>query len=165
MAIENQADLERLIEQQARKAIEGATEEILKIFKEDYIKKMVYNSHGKNVSYYNGTGKATGEFENSWNWTDIKRVVNSLVTSLFYNPDLLSHDSPTFLHGSKYSSPEDVRENLMDILNKEGRSSSLWLSVSRPQAYFDEFISSMFDDGELDKILTKHFLANGFTRV
>lgn len=166
--VDTQADLQSLIEQQARKAIEAATEEVLDIFKEKYIQKMVYDSHKVNARYHDDTMEPTGQFKRAWMWTAISKVLNTLSTEMFYDPTLLRHDSSTFLHGSKYRKrgsiwSEDARETLMDILNKEGRSSSLWLSVSRPEAYFDRFIEDMFDNGELNRILTKHFTAHGFT--
>ena len=165
MVIQNQANLSNVIEDQARKAIEEATEEILDLFKEEYVQKMVYDSHGSNTVYYNGNGKPTGEFKDAWLWTDISKSANKLITTFFYNPSLLSHDAPSFLHGSTFGSPQDAREQLPDILNKTGRSSSLHISVSRPQAYFDEFIQDMFDNGDLEKILTKYFVKYGFTPI
>jgi hypothetical protein len=154
-----------LVEQRAREAIEGASKEILEIFKKDYVQKMVYDSHGKNVRYYADTGRPTGEFKDAWEWTPIERNINSLVTELFYNPELMSFDASKFLHGSKYGDPQDATGDLDVILNKAGRSSSLWLSVDRPVAYFDEFIREIFDSGEMKRILVNHFVENGFIEV
>ena len=165
MVIQNQADLSSVIENQARKAIEEATEEVLDLFKEKYVQAMVYDSHEPNKDYYNKSKTPTGEFKEAWLWTDIKKSANRLITTFFYNPSLLSHDAPTFLHGSTFGSPTDAREDLAAILNKTGPSSSHWISVIRPQAYFDEFIQDMFDNGDLEKILTKYFVKYGFTPI
>ena len=151
------------MEEKAKIALENVTDEVLELFKRDYVDKYVYNSHGVNQTYHNGSGKPTGEFREAWEWEDVKKVTNSLVTTMWYNPQNLSFDSESFLHGSKYSSPTDVRNTLMDILNKSGYSSSLWLSVSRSVAYWDEFISDMFGSSKLDSIIKKHFVKQGFT--
>jgi hypothetical protein len=153
------------MQEKAMRAIEDATKEILKEFRENYIRKFVYEGHKSNVRYHNDTKKPTYQFLNAWKWTEIKRATNSLVTELFYNPDMLGFDSSTFLHGSIYSRPNDVRETLMDILNKSGRSSSLWLSVSRNTPYWDRFLEDMFNGGKLERILTKHFKNLGFRKV
>ena len=105
-----------MIENQARKAIEEATEEILDLFKEKYVQAMVYDSHEPNKDYYNKSKTPTGEFKEAWLWTDIKKSANRLITTFFYNPSLLSHDAPTFLHGSTFGSPTDAREDLAAIL-------------------------------------------------
>lgn len=165
MDIKNENDLQVMIEIQARLALEGATEEILERFKKDYLRKYVYDSHGDNEEYHGGSGMATYQFEESWEWTEIKRVTDILVTEMWYNPDDMDFDRDSFLHGSKYSKPQDVRHNLMDILNKKGFSSDLWLSVYRPVAYWEQFIVDLFDRGELHRIITKHFIKQGFTTI
>lgn len=83
---------------------------------------------------------------------------------LWYDPTKLkTFDPDRFIHGSKYSSPNDIRDNLPAIL--EGKQSSLWLSVPRKGKFWEEFIQEMFSKGELDKILTKHFSKRGFVRI
>lgn len=146
-------------------ALEAITEEVLDLFRKEYIRKYVYNSHGSNVDYHAGSGVPTYEFENAWDWTPIRRQVNSLVTELWYNPSRLTFDADTFKHGSIYSRPEDVRASLMDILNKTGYSSSLWLSVSRDTAYWEQFLIDMFDSGKLGQIINKHVTSKGFTPI
>jgi hypothetical protein len=143
--------------------MQDATEEILAIFQRDYVRKFVYGSHGKNVSYHDGSGKPTMEFYNSWEWTQIRKLTDSLVTELWYNPANMSFDMDTFLHGSRYSSPNDIGENLPAIL--EGKQSSLWLSVNRPIKFWQQFIADLFSGGKLDQIITKHFVSRGFQKV
>lgn len=151
------------MEEKAKIALENVTSEVLELFKTQYVDKYVYNSHGANQVYHGGSAKPTGQFREAWEWEDIKKVTNTLVTAMWYNPKNLSFDSDTFLHGSKYSSPTDVRNTLMDILNTSGYSSSLWLSVSRSNAYWDEFITDMFSSSKLSNIIKKHFVKQGFT--
>jgi hypothetical protein len=157
--IRNDATLRAEMEKAAREALEGATKEILEVFKKEYVLKYAYISNPKKY-------ERTMEFLNSWEWEDIKKAFKSLSTVMFYNPDLMhTFDPDRFIHGSKYSSPPDVRDNLMDILNKKGFSSSLWLSVYRDTPYWDKFIQDMFKGGLLDRILTKHFSKVGFRKV
>jgi hypothetical protein len=165
--IRNQTELNLLLEKIAEEAIEATADEVLEIFRRDYILKYVYESHMPNQVYHNKTRKATFEFRDAWEWTMLKKVANTLMKELWYNPATLGHDITTYLHGSKYSSPEDVRENLMDILNKTGRSSRLWLSSTavRPVAYWDKFLSDMVDSGKLKTILDKQFSNRGVSRL
>ena len=164
--VTNQNELLNIMKVAATKALNGITKEVIDIFKEEYIMKMIYEQHMPNVKYHADTRTPTYEFKNAWDWTPIKDDVTKLSTMLWYNPDKLNFNNETFLHGSVYSTPEDVRASLMIILDKRGRSSSLWLSstANRKKAYWQEFIKTMFDNGGLTKIVTRHFLANGFIK-
>lgn len=156
-----------LVEKAVEEALEAITAEVLVIFKRDYVMKYVYESHMPNVKYHNNTRKPTYEFLEAWDWTALRKKVNSISKELWFDSSKLSHDEPSYLHGSKYSTPEDVRDKLMDILNKAGRSSSLWLSSTaiRPVAYWDKFLDDFIDGGEMDRIITKHFASKGFVKV
>lgn len=148
-----------LVESKAQIAIGKATKRILEDFKKEFIDRIVYNSHGRNAFY-----KPTNEFRDAWEWTEISMKANMLVTELYYNPSGMSFNAERFIHGSSWSKPPDVRDNLMDILNKRGLSSSANLSVSRPAAYWDIFIWSLFRGGMLSKILNEELKAVGFTK-
>ena len=144
----------------AEEALRAISKDVLQIFQNEYLEKEVYGSHGENKQYIR-----TNQFFEAWEFSEIKKQLNSLSTELWYNPSNMSFNPDTYTHGSKYSSPPDVRDNLMRILDKAGYSSSLWLSVSRPVAYWQSFIQDMFSGGQLEKIVTKHFRAKGFTRI
>lgn len=161
----NEKQLLKIMEEKATKALNNITEEVLELFKTEYIDKYVYNSHGPNKVYHDGSSQPTGEFREAWQWADLKKATNSLVTYMWYNPGKLSFDVDSFKHGSIYGTPEDARASLMDILNKQGYSSSLFLSVSRSVAYFDQFIIDLFDNGKLDQIIAKHFKKEGFSKI
>ena len=161
--ITNDSQLLKAMEDAARNALDGITNEVLGLFQEQYVRKYVYDSHGENAMYHAGTKSATGEFLESWQWSALTKTVNTLATELWYNPGKLHFDMDTFLHGSKYSSPPDSRASLPYIL--EGKQSSLWISVNRPVKFFEQFISDLFDGGNLEKIVTRHFQAQGFVRV
>lgn len=151
----------------ASEILEETADEVIEIFKRDYIMRYVYESHMPNVKYHNNTRKPTYEFRDSWDWTAIKKTLKTISKELWFDPSKLSFDESTFLHGSKYSTPEDVRENLMDILNKTGRSSRLWLSSTaiRPVAYWNKFLEDFISGGQLDRILTKNFSLRGIKRI
>lgn len=156
--IQNESQLLKAMEEAAQKTLTGISSEVLKIFQEEYLKKIAYT---KNPTIY----QRTNQFFEAWDFTEVKKALNILSTELWYNSDKLrDFDPETFVHGSKYSSPPDVRDNLQDILNKAGYSSSLWLSVKRAVPYWDTFIIDMFNGGQLEKIISKHFNANGFRK-
>jgi len=157
MEIKNEQDLKSLMEKLAGEALEDASDEILEIFKRDYVMGYAYID---NPQQY----ERTFEFKEAWNFTDLKKQVNTLLKELWYNPaEMKTFDPDRFIHGSKYSSPNDIRDNLPAIL--EGKQSSLWLSVPRKGKFWEEFMKEMFSKGELDKILTKHFSKRGFVKI
>ena len=161
--ITNDSQLLKAMEDAARNALDGITNEVLGLFQEQYVRKYVYDSHGENAMYHAGTKTATNEFLEAWQFDNIKKTLNTLSTELWYNPGKLHFDMDTFLHGSLYSTPPDIRASMPQIL--EGKQSSLWISVNRPVKFFEQFISDMFSGGQLEKIITKHFLNNGFTKI
>ncbi len=145
------------MEKLATEALKEASEEVIEIFKTKYIMGYAYIENPKQY-------RRTFEFREAWEFTDLKKQANYILTELWYNSSKLkTFDPENFIHGSKYSSPQDVRDNLPAIL--EGKRSSLWLSVDRKGKFWKEFIKAMFDSGELDKILTKHFSKRGFVRA
>jgi len=157
MEIKNEQDLKKMMEKLAGEALEDASDEVLEIFKRDYIMGYAYIDNPKEY-------RRTFEFKEAWNFTDLKKQANTILKELWYDPaKLKTFDPDRFIHGSKYSSPNDIRDNLPAIL--EGKQSSLWLSVPRKGKFWEEFIQEMFSKGELDKILTKHFSKRGFVRI
>lgn len=147
------------MEKLVTEALEDATDEILEVFKKEYVLRYAYIDNPREY-------ERTNEFLDSFGWTTLRKISNTIVTEMFYNPDNLPTFNPDkFQHGSKYSTPEDIRDNLMHILNKKGYSSNLWLSVYRNTPYWDKFITDAFSGGLLDRILTKHFKARGFTKL
>lgn len=159
MDIQNDQQLEQVILNASEKALRAVTEDVLQRFRKDYIRRYVYESHSPNKVY-----KPTFEFELAWDWTQMIRTVKSISTELWYDSNKVqTFDPKRFIHGSKYSSPNDVRDNLPSIL--EGKRSSLWVSVSRPVKFWQQFISFMIQGGAMNKIVEKHFVAAGFTRI
>ncbi len=157
MEIKNEQDLKKVMEKLAGEALEDASDEVLEIFKRNYIMGYAYIDNPKQY-------ERTFEFKEAWDFTALKKQANTILKELWYDPTKLkTFDPDRFIHGSKYSSPNDIRDNLPAIL--EGKQSSLWLSVPRKGKFWEEFIQEMFSKGELDKILTKHFSKRGFVRI
>lgn len=157
MEIKNESDLTRILEKLAGEALNDASDEVLEVFKNNYIMGYAYIDNPREY-------ERTFEFKESWEFKDLKKEANSLLKELWYNPNNMKTFNPDkFIHGSRYSKPNDIRDNLPSIL--EGKRSSLWLSVDRKGKFWEEFIKKMFDSGELEKILTKHFSKRGFIRV
>ena len=158
--IKNQAELQQVIEKLAEEALEKIADRVLTEFQRDYIAKYVYIDSPKMY-------QRTFDFLRAWDWTPVKKEIMTLSKTMWYNPGKVSPDIDKYQHGSIYSRPEIVISSLMDILNKQGRSSSLWLSngVNRKEAYFDKFIEDFFDGGRLEKIITQEFSKRGFKKV
>lgn len=155
--ISNLAELEKAIELAARKTMEDASKEILHIFKEEYIEKMVYKVAPK--VYKNPGGQ---EFKHAWEWTDIKRVADTLEMVMAGEYGGMSMDEEKYIHSSYSPWGLDSRFFLERVLNKDGRSSSHPMSRKDGDAYWDNFIKDMLGSGKLKKIVDKHARANGF---
>jgi hypothetical protein len=157
MAVHNASELVQLMEKLATEALEKVVEDVLEIFKRDYIMGMAYIKNPKEYT-------RTFEFSEAWDFTPIKSSLLSLVTELWYDPSKMrTFDPDRFIHGSKYSSPPDVRDNLPAIL--EGKRSSLWISVDREKQFWQEFMVEMFSNGKLDSIISKRFREKGFEKI
>lgn len=160
MAIKNEQELKKLMESLAGEAIEKATDRILTEFQRDYIAEYVYINNPKMY-------ERTFDFVRAWDWTPIRKEMNKISTTMWYNAGKMDYNIDKFQHGSIYSRPEVVIASLMEILDKKGRSSSLWLSngVNRKEAYFQKFIKDFFEGGKLNKILSEEFKKVGFTKI
>ena len=155
--IRNDADLEKLLEELIGEALDDTAEEVLELFLTKYIDKFAYIKNPKEYS-------RTLEFRNSWEFSDLKRVAMSLSRELWFNPANMKTFNPKkFQHGSKYSSPNDIRDNLPAIL--EGKRSSLWISVERKVKFWEKFVEDMIDRGKLERIITRHLSKRGIRRV
>ena len=143
----------------AGEAIEAVADRVLTEFQRDYIAKYVYTD---SPSMY----QRTYDFIRAWDWTPLKIEITKLTKEMWYNPGKVDPNIDKYQHGSIYSTPEIVIASLMDILNKTGRSSSLWLSngVDRKEAYFDKFLEDFFAGGKLERIVFQEFTKRGFVR-
>ena len=161
--IRSEGQLRAAFEKDIEKALNKVTVEVLKIFQNEFIRKYAYYNEGKNKNYYDKTGEPSWEFYKAWQWTSLKKMINSLVTELWYNPAGVEFEMSKFKHGSKFSSPVNVSANMPAIL--EGKQSSLWMSVPRKGKFWELFIEEMFDGGKLEKILIQKFQEVGLKLV
>jgi len=157
IVLTNQVQLELEIEKKFAKALETIADDVLKIFKADYIDKFAYI---KNPKMY----ERTGEFREAWLFSPLKKQLMTLSKELYYDPSKLKTFKPeTYIHGSLFSNPNDIRETLPSIL--EGKQSSAFLSVSRTIKFWDWFVGAMIHGGQLEKIITKHMSSAGFRKI
>lgn len=156
-SISTLAELEKAIELAARKTMEGASKEILGIFKTKYVKKYAYGA--EKTAYHNPAGN---EFLEAWEWNEIKKVSNTLSMEMFNNWMKMtpgSRGSRNYIHSSySQSYPDDTREYLTKWLDDMKSP----LSGDRIGGYWKNFISEMLDSNGLKKIIDKHARANGF---
>jgi len=139
-------ELEQILEESSRRTMESASKEILGIFKEKYIEKMVYKVDPK-------VYQRTKDFKNAWKWTDIKSVAKTLEMVMMGEYGGMSMDEETYTHSSYSPWGLDSRFFLEKVLNKDGRSSSHHMSRTDGDAYWDNFIRDMLDSGGLKKII------------
>jgi hypothetical protein len=89
---------------------------------------------GRN-NYYDGAGEPTGQLMESV--INTKPVVsgNQVTTEIKHDSDLMNVNPNTFLHGSNYWNPNDVRDMLPYLIN-EGKTGGLfgavWEGLKRP---------------------------------
>lgn len=174
--IYNLGQIQREMEKIAELVIRDSTKEILEKFKEDYIQKYVYDSHEPNKVYHNPKGQ---EFKEAWEWEDIKKSATQISSTMFYNWKKMSNIPHYFMggdysgfgggieigiHGSNVGSwDSDERPYLAETLDKTGYSSSLWVSVDRAYAYWQEFINKFVNGGELKRVVDKNAKKHGLT--
>ncbi len=160
------------MEKIAELVIMDSTKEILEKFKQDYIQKYVYDGHEPNKVYHNPKGQ---EFKEAWEWEDIKKSATQISSTMFYNWKKMSLNTHAFeggefggigigIHGSEVGGWDtDERPYLAETLNKTGYSSSLWVSVDRAYAYWQEFINKFVNGGELKRLVDKNAKKHGLT--
>lgn len=163
MDITSEAQLRVVLEAKVREAIEKTTTKVLDIFQKKFIIEYAYYNRGKNKRYFDETGEPTWEFYRAWNWTPVQKKIGRIVSELWYNPSGVEHVRDKFKHGSKYSTPEDVTDNMPAIL--EGKQSSLWMSVPRRGKFWELFITEMIDNNKLKNILSAELKSVGLNVI
>jgi hypothetical protein len=146
------------------------------VYRLEYFPNKIY--HGTSYEDKMGGGKSTFhsyptfQFLDAWKLSDMKNVVNGSVKELFYDWSGMDFDAETWLHGSKWG---DARENLAEILNVYGYTSSLMVSSvvghyvpnDRPFSklrapYYELFLVDLFVKGELITMFVEAFAERGF---
>lgn len=162
--ITHKGELITLMEKLIRNVMEESSEEILEIFKKEYIEKFAY-AKGKPVMY-----PTTFEFRDSWIWGDIKKHADTLVMEMFNDwermPSLSRRATPPFIHTTFTSSDtiwdDDSRPHLASILDNSPISTA-FLTGNRVGGYWTKFIRAMFTSGKLKRIIDKNAKAKGIT--
>lgn len=156
ITIDSPIQLQSILSSLGAEVVNEVSEKLLKIFREEYIQKYVYDNHGENKEY-----DPTGQFKQAWEFTDVKPGLKEIVTELFYNWSTMTFSQSGYVHSSASPNwPEDVREGLADWLNRH-ISSSHWFSVYRPELYWDMFIKEMVDENRIEKLFTESFAKRG----
>jgi hypothetical protein len=136
------------------KAVRKTIEDIFDIFIEEYVNKYAY-SNG-NTWYLGDSGVPSGQFRESWRKKFRRDEENELVGTIFYNPigHMVDNSASYNLwrHYSKFEGWESAIPHMDVLLNKAGSTSSLGWN-DRAEAYWDLFISEMFDSGEAARML------------
>jgi hypothetical protein len=144
--IKNNNQLVKLFSTIATAIIFQVSEEVLEILRkniEDY-------TYGElpNIEYYDGTGKPTYQFLNAFEFTKIKKQLNTVLTELWYDWMSMEYDGETWLHGYP---GEDNRQTLADILNVDDYLG--FSSHGKPRKpYWDITINELFNGGRLEKL-------------
>lgn len=114
-----------------------------------------------NAYYHNGTSQPTYEFRESWRASEPKPIVNGFQSEVASDPNRMTLDKDTFLHGSYWG---DVREFLDEIIN-EGLSGNLFGSGfwTEKRPYFDKTIQDLVDGGLIDKWFRDEFRKRGIS--
>lgn len=152
------------------KVFDKVTKETLRVFRDEYIRPIVYDSHGPNKVYKNPLGD---EFLESWQWQRLQVSATEVSQKMWQNWQEMSTVPNAFekgdfggigigIHGSWVGGFDpDERPYLAETLNKKGPSSSLWVSVSRPSGYWDTFIRSYVESGKLKQNFDAAFASFG----
>lgn len=144
-----------------KEAISRTSERVSKILA-DQIDRDVYKSHGANSWYHDFTSVPTYEFrDKAWEWSPaVMGAIGDVVSELAYKPNNIEFDEGTWKHGSPIKGWGDAREYLANILNQEGKKSSLSMTVDRPSdaRFWDNFLKQMFDNKVIEKILKQEIV-------
>lgn len=161
--IRNPADVNKALMDIVEKVIAHIADDISRRLKEQ-IKRDVFTTPNE---WY----QRTGQFEEAWEWTKVKRSVRQIATELYYNPAGVEYDGE-WQHGNPGRSAAD---NLADILNlafnnyQAGYTSSLMFGgrhfshYRRP--YWKNLIQELFDKGTLDVLFEAEFKKYGVVKV
>lgn len=160
MDIRNPAQLNQILEKIVTEVIEEVSEKVLKRLQEN-IDRDTYGSHDPNKWYLSGSKRPSGQFKDSFEWEDTKKIANEITKTLWYNWQKMGNDPNEFFHGSNIKGwPSDARQFLADFLNKSGPSSSLFISVNH-EPFWTNTLNEIFQNGELKQWFDSAFKRRG----
>jgi hypothetical protein len=159
-------------DQQLNKLMMDITEKVIAHIAEDLSKKLQEQIEKDVFTTPNDWYVRTGQFEKAWKWTDVKRLLKTMTTELYYDSSEVVHNPKRWEHGNPY---ESAVENLADILNlayngyKAGYTSSMKFGrrhfSHRRRPYWKNFIEKLLDKGELSKLFEAEFKQYGVVKV
>jgi hypothetical protein len=152
MAIKNQSELNRFLGDQIAKVINNVSAQVLELLK--------YNINKYAVNQPSDWYVRTGQFEQAFMLEALQQTVNKFLRRLVYDSSNMTFDPDTFTHGSPFGG--DATETLVEILNKEGFTSSLNWKFSHP--YWDITLKEL-DDGKLEGMYRTEFKNVGLTII
>ncbi len=152
--INTQKDLDALQSEIMEKLLIAVSKDILSDFLE-FVKDYAY---ADNPVMYRSGGPETGEFYQSWTWSDVEKKMGEMVITMFSDKTKLSkgnRESP-YRHSSIVPSwPEDTVDELERYLDRTPISSH-WITGDRPGGYWKVFNKEYIDGGKLDALISKH---------
>ena len=160
--ISSVAELEKVIEEAARRTMEGASKDILTLFKKNYVTEYAYVK-GAPVKY-----PQTFDFRESWIWSDIEKHASTLSIEMFSDWTKMkppsSRGKTPFRHTTFEKSRwvDDARPFMDAILNDLPNS---WLTGDRIGGYWTKFVEKELNAGKLKKIIDRHARRNGLNPV
>jgi len=160
--VRNASDLDRVVEKATRSLMEDLSEEVLALFTDKYVRRYAY-VYGP-TKYHNPRGQ---EFLNAWEWTEIQQLADTLVTTMWNNPVLMTPGvrDGRFIHSSYSGSwPEDTRDMLPEYLDGQPISSIIHPG-DRAGGYWSKFIKEIYNSGKLKRIINKHAKRYGFVEA
>ena len=111
----------------------GKVDDLLK----EHVQKDVYDvgtSLGRDY-YHNGSSSPTGQLRDSVTHSKPTTSGNEVSTEVHHDSSQMDYNPDTYLHGSNYWSPNDVRDMLpylIDSGNTGGLFGSVWEGLRRP---------------------------------
>lgn len=166
--------MKQVLGQIAELVIQNVSKTVLEKLQDNILRYTYSYEYYPNMWYYDydrkeddDAGTPTFEFYYAWKWKAMKKLVDTRISELFYDYSKMREDEATWLHASTFAGK--AAENLMDILNVDGYTSSL-MSGSRHfsklrKPYWDLFIESMFAGGEITQMFDKEFKKLGIKYI
>lgn len=153
--IRDLVELEKVLEEKARATMEGASRDILKLFKE-YVLEYVYDH----------TPRDNGSFIELWDWSEIEKRSNTLVMEMFHDWGEMAEPDPRATYPFRHTTfmtegwDDDARPFLAETF--DGTKFKNWeYSGDRLGGYWTKFIEQELNSGGIKKIIDKHARKNG----
>lgn len=169
MDITNPTELRAALMIIAKDAVQQVSNDVQTVLDSNIITYTYTHEEEPNSWYYAKSGEPTWEFLRAFIWDDFELFVNAVHKKLKYYWEGMSFDADTGLHGDPDRG--DLREQLADILNIEGRDDGYFVSSKtglrgKPRhPFWDITMSDLFDKGGLTDFFDDALGERGFFRT